>query len=98
MNFQERVEKWAEDRNLIHGSAASLQLAKLLEEVGELATAVAIGDMSGSLDAIGDTCVVLAIMAKQLDSGLSECQELAWEEIKDRRGYIDENGLWKKVT
>lgn len=97
MNFQERVERWAEDRNLINGSAASLQLTKLLEEVGELATAVAIGDMSGALDAIGDTCVVLTIMAKQLDSGLSECQELAWEEIKDRRGRLVDGVFVKEV-
>jgi NTP pyrophosphatase (non-canonical NTP hydrolase) len=88
VDWQARVEKWADERNLIQGSAASLQLAKLLEEVGELATAVAIGDISGALDGIGDACVVLTIMAKQLGSGLDECQELAWEEIKDRKGFL----------
>lgn len=88
MDWQTRVENWAEERNLIQGSAASLQLAKLLEEVGELATAIAIGDISGALDGIGDACVVLTIMAKQLGSGLDECQEMAWEEIKDRKGYL----------
>lgn len=99
MNWQNRIEKWAEDRNLIDGSNAKCQLKKLLEEVGELATAVAIGDTEGAKDGIGDACVVLAIMARQLGLGLNVCQEQAWEEIKDRRGrmidgvFVKEEGL-----
>ena len=96
-SWQERVEKWAEDRNLIKGSTAALQLSKLLEEIGELATAVAIGDYEGALDGIGDACVVLTIMAKQLDSSLSECQETAWDEIKDRRGRLVDGVFVKEL-
>lgn len=86
--WQERVEQWASDRNLLKGSNAKCQLKKLLEEAGELATAVAIDDHASAIDGIGDACVVLAIMAKQLGTGLDACQEAAWNEIKDRRGRM----------
>ena len=52
--WADRVRGWAEDRNLIEGSNAKLQLKKLLEEIGELAAAVATDDKSEIADSIGD--------------------------------------------
>ena len=36
----DNIRKWALDRNLVTGSTPSIQLNKLIEEVGELATGV----------------------------------------------------------
>lgn len=94
-SWQDRVEGWAKDRNLVEGSTPGHQLKKLIEEVGELASAIALGDLAGIKDGIGDTAVVLTIIAKQINSGFSECQELAWNEIKDRKGRM-ENGIFRK--
>lgn len=88
MDWQDRVVGWAQERNLVEGSSPQKQLAKLLEEVGELASAISLDDRKEAMDGIGDTAVVLAIMAAQLDSSIGECMELAWNEIKDRRGKM----------
>jgi NTP pyrophosphatase (non-canonical NTP hydrolase) len=95
MTFQDRVEQWASDRNLIEGSTPGKQLKKLIEEVGELASAIACDDYDEMVDAIGDTSVVLAIIARQIGTGLGECQESAWQAIKDRKGRM-ENGVFVK--
>lgn len=96
-SWQNRVEDWAKDRNLIDGSTPGHQLKKLIEEVGELASAIALGDLAGIKDGIGDTAVVLTIIARQIDSSLSECQELAWDEIKDRKGRLIDGKFVKEA-
>lgn len=94
--WQDRVVGWAKDRNLIEGSSPARQLLKLMEEVGELASAIAKGDVAKTKDGIGDSAVVLAIIAAQIGSGLDECQELAWNEIKDRKGRMIEGVFVKE--
>lgn len=94
--WQDRVVQWAKDRNLVEGSTPGHQLKKLIEEVGELASAIALGDLAGIKDGIGDTAVVLTIIAEQIGSGLDECQELAWNEIKDRKGRMGPCGTFIK--
>lgn len=39
-------------------------------------------------DAIGDIIVTLAIQAKMNNTSLSECLEMAWNEIKNRQGKM----------
>ena len=87
-SFQERVVQWANDRNLIEGSDPKSQMCKLVEEIGELAAAIARGDKTKAEDGIGDAAVVLVILSEQLDLSYEGCQELAWSEIKDRKGRM----------
>ena len=87
-DFGCRVGEWAEARNIIHGTSPGKQLKKLLEEVGELAAAIATGDLEEAKDGIGDTAVVLAVIAKQLGLRFEGCCEHAWNEIKNRKGRI----------
>ena len=87
-DFQTRVSQWANDRNLIRGSDPWAQIKKLREEVEELADAIADNDCGEMIDAIGDCSVVLAIIAEQIGTTLSDCQEHAWTQIKDRRGKM----------
>jgi hypothetical protein len=86
--WTERVTQWATDRNLIGGSEPRDQMLKLVEEMGELATAIQKKDRHGQIDAIGDCAVVLCIVAAQLGLGFDACQEAAWSEIKDRKGRL----------
>ena len=87
-SWESRVVKWGKDRNLIGGSSAAKQLEKLLEEIGELATAVATNDLNEIEDGIGDASVVLCLMAEMSGLTYSECLEKAWSEIKDRKGKM----------
>jgi NTP pyrophosphatase (non-canonical NTP hydrolase) len=98
--WDDRVRKWAADRNLIDGSNPRQQFGKLTEEVNELSEAIhemeidnlgPCGSDSGYCamqDAIGDIAVVLQVIASQIGTTLTECQELAWQEIKDRTGKM----------
>ena len=81
-----KVSKWAQDRGLDDSALVKAQFVKLIEEVGELASDVARG--RDPRDSIGDTLVVLIILAQQLETTLSECLTVAYNQIKDRTGKM----------
>lgn len=82
------IEQWAKDRNLIEGASTHAQMLKLTEEVGELAGAIAKGRRLDVLDGIGDCAVVLTILAAQHGISIEHCINLAYHEIKDRKGKM----------
>jgi NTP pyrophosphatase (non-canonical NTP hydrolase) len=84
----DRIRTWAEARNLIEGSKPVNQVSKLVEELGELATGVNKGKMDLIADGIGDAVVVLTILAKQCNMNIEDCIDIAWNEIKDRKGKM----------
>lgn len=102
MNTLEQIRQWAKDRNLIEGSNAGAQGLKMVEELGETFGALArlpaaraagdhekIGELRAKVkDGFGDSIVVLTIMAAQEGIKLEDCIELAYEEIKDRKGRM----------
>lgn len=88
LSWKERVTEWAEDRNLIVGSTPVLQMTKLLEEVQELSDGLLRNDTAEICDAIGDIQVVLAVMCAQLGQDIDACREMAYEQIKDRKGKM----------
>lgn len=90
-----KVLEWAEARNLISGATCQAQMLKMTEEVGELAHGIARNDKAEIADAIGDCLVVLTILAAQNDLHIQACLEGAYEEIKDRKGRM-ENGIFIK--
>lgn len=91
----ENIRQWAEDRNLIEGSRPVNQISKLVEELGELATGVNKGKNDLIADGIGDSIVVLTILATQCGLNIEDCIDLAWNEIKDRKGRMVE-GIFVK--
>lgn len=92
----EDIRNWAHDRNLIKGSTSTAQYRKLLEEVTELYEAMFIsGGEKDYADAIGDIMVVLTIMASQEGITSEYCLDVAWNEIKDRKGKMI-NGIFVK--
>lgn len=94
MSRFEDIRQWAEDRNLIEGSTPEKQLVKLIEEAGELAGDLARG--RSVADDIGDMVVVLTILAAQKGLTIEDCIELAWDDIKDRKGRMIEGVFIKE--
>lgn len=83
----DKIRQWSTDRNL-HDADPIKQSLKLGEETGELFEGLAKGDDALIKDAIGDIYVVLTIMSQQLGFTIEECIEIAYDEIKDRRGKL----------
>ncbi len=88
------VEVWAVDKGLDTADSFK-QFAKVAEEFGEIAAALARNNEDELRDAIGDTVVTLIILAKQNSMDLEECLQCAYDEIKDRTGKTV-NGIFVK--
>lgn len=100
MNFEEfevQVFSWLRERKILDNSNAQAQFIKLTEELGELAAAIAREDLDGCEDAIGDMLVLLVSVSAQLGlTPLESCWNRAWNEIKNRKGYLNESGVFVK--
>lgn len=96
--WENNVRQWATDRNIIGGTEPKDQMLKLLEELGELSTAMQKGHTQKFVDAIGDCAVVLCILAAQNGVSFDRCLNAAWDEIKHRRGRIVNGVFVKEAT
>lgn len=92
--LKNNIEQWSKDRGL-DTADSSRQFLKLIEEVGELASAMARNQEDLIKDSVGDTFVVLTVLCQQLGISFEESVELAWNEIKDRKGKMI-NGVFVK--
>lgn len=92
-----KIRQWARDRNLIDGSTPEKQFCKGASEFGELGDAIIKGDRTEIIDGIGDTIVVLTIIAAQHGLSIAECLAFAYNEIKDRKGVMY-NGTFIKES
>lgn len=86
---------WADDKNLIDKEKSTKQMLKVMEEVGETASALAKGDREELIDGIGDVFVTLIILAAQNGLKPEDCLQSAWDEIKNRTGKTV-NGVFIK--
>ena len=92
----QQIREWAEARNLIAGSDSFRQLAKLVEETGELAADISRGRPRRRIaDSIGDCVVVLTILAAQNGLQIEDCIAQAYDEIKERKGVM-KDGVFVK--
>ena len=80
------IKQWHRDRNLIDGATDKDQLAKLIQEMGELSDNVCKG--KDVADDIGDMIVVLINIAERNNLSLTECVDHAYNDIKDRQGKM----------
>ncbi|EOJ19083.1 MazG-like family protein [Enterococcus faecalis] len=90
------VEEWAREKNLDIAEPEK-QMLKVVEEVGEVAAALARNNKNDLRDGIGDVVVTLVILAMQNDMDLYECLNQAYNEIKDRKGK-NVNGVFVKES
>lgn len=81
------VEDWSRDKGL-NTAESSKQMLKVIEEVGEVASALARQNEYDLRDGIGDVMVTLIILAQQNDMDIYECLNQAYSEIADRKGKM----------
>lgn len=89
------IRMWAHQRGIYDKGDPKTQTLKLQEEVGELAKAILKNDASETIDAIGDCVVVLTNLAHLCGLSIEDCINSAYEEIKNRKGTM-ENGTFVK--
>ena len=88
------IQQWFKDRNLVSFHSDG-QVVKLFEECTELLEAYNNGDHEAMQDAVGDITVVLIGFCLQRGFNFLECLEVAYDEIKDRKGKVV-NGIFVK--
>ena len=90
------VIRWAEARGIIPNATTKSQLLKAVSELGELADAEGKGDVNAIGDAVGDVMVCLINYCALRDINLVECLNLAFQQIKDRKGRLMPVGTFVK--
>jgi NTP pyrophosphatase (non-canonical NTP hydrolase) len=88
------IIRWAEARRIIPNSTTERQLLKTVEELGELISATVKGKKEEQIDAFGDVLVTLIIAADLSGINLVTALEHAWNQIKDRKGYLRPDGIF----
>jgi hypothetical protein len=99
MTFDElhaRVILWSRERQIIPNSTATAQYLKAASEMGELADALAKKDLNATADAVGDVLVCLINFCELSNLDIVQCLEGAYNEIKDRKGFLMPNGVFVK--
>lgn len=100
MKFLNEIEqdiiRWSMDRGILQNGTKEGQALKLVSEVGELADNIAKG--RNPVDDIGDCFVVLCNLAVMHGLTMTECASHAYDDIKDRKGYLNENGVFIKES
>ena len=87
------IVQWHRDRNLIDGSTDKDQVMKLVQELGELSDNLCQG--KDIRDDLGDIYVVLCNIAERNGTTMRECVGIAYEDIKDRKGIM-QDGIFIK--
>tara|TARA_R100001509_G_C4847751_1_gene208927 strand:+ start:425 stop:745 length:321 start_codon:yes stop_codon:yes gene_type:complete len=85
-NLIRKITQWHHDRNLIEGATDKDQLAKLIQEMGELSDNICKGN--DIRDDIGDMLVVMINIMERNNITIEECLAVAYMDIKDRKGKM----------
>jgi NTP pyrophosphatase (non-canonical NTP hydrolase) len=93
-----KVIQWGEARGIVQNSNPEAQCFKTFEEVVELRNAIRTNNLAEMKDAYGDILVTLIMGCATADIDLVECLELAYNEIKDRKGYLTKDGIFVKQS
>lgn len=94
--LERNIHKWGVERGILVNGQVSTQVLKLTSELGELADNIAKGRHEEAKDDIGDMIVVLIMIADLIGTDISTCLEVAYNDIKDRKGYLNEQGVFVK--
>ena len=92
-----KIVQWAEARKIIPNSTPATQLLKAMSELGELADATIKDDRLGIIDGVGDVMVCLINFCALQDINLVTCMDIAYDEIKHRKGTLMPNGVFVKA-
>jgi NTP pyrophosphatase (non-canonical NTP hydrolase) len=94
--LEQNVIKWAQERGIFEKATPLTQHDKTIEEVIEIRDGLVRLEFNRfkadyfqqAMDGIGDTIVTLIILAKMLGTDIETCLQMAWDEIKDRKGKM----------
>lgn len=89
-----KCTNWSIERGIYSNGRLETQALKLVSEVGELADNIA--KHRDIADDIGDCLVVLNNLAMMSEYTLEHCLEVAYDDIKDRKGYLNKAGVFIK--
>jgi len=89
--LQNKVLVWANDKKLLSPNNTANQLDKFTEETAELEIEVNLllkgeSKLEFAQMELGDVLVTLTILAKQLNTDLESCLQMAYDKIKVRKG------------
>ena len=90
------VVRWGEARGIVQNSTPAAQAKKTLEELDELYAAIKDNDREAMIDAYGDILVTLIMGCACADLDLVDCLSHAYQEIKDRKGFLTKEGIFVK--
>jgi NTP pyrophosphatase (non-canonical NTP hydrolase) len=92
------IDKWFEDRGITENGKPMAQAIKTLEELTELFDALNKDDRYEVMDALGDIYVTLRGVCLTYGVKMDDCINQAYNEIKDRKGYLTPEGMFIKET
>lgn len=87
-NEFEPIRVWADKRDIFTQGTINGQLNKLEEETQEVRDAIESGNEKEFIDAIGDTIISAVNLAKMKGFDAEHCINMAYNEIKDRKGKM----------
>ena len=99
MNFPEvemEILRWLESRKIVPNSSPEVQLLKAVSELGELADATIKKDHDEIVDSVGDVMVCLISYCALQNINITACMEVAYAQIKHRKGTLLPNGVFVK--
>jgi NTP pyrophosphatase (non-canonical NTP hydrolase) len=99
MNYPEvemEIVRWLENRKIIPNSSPEVQLLKAVSELGELADATIKKDHDEIVDSVGDVMVCLISYCALQNINITDCMEVAYGQIKHRKGMLLPNGVFVK--
>jgi len=94
--YDSKIDQWMKDRGITDNGTAMGQAIKTLEETTELLDAINHNDTDLIIDAVGDIYVTLRGVCQVMDIPFDKCVEAAYNEIKDRKGYLSAGGVFVK--
>lgn len=95
-DYEMKIIQWGEKRQIVQNSTPEAQAIKTQEELDELVDAIRNGDREAMKDAYGDILVTLVMGCACADLDLVECFKGAYNEIKDRKGFLNKEGIFVK--
>lgn len=91
-----KVIQWSEARKIIPNSTPIAQWKKAMSEMDELRDGIVADDDEEIIDGIGDVVVCLINVCALKDINLVDCLKSAYEEIKNRKGTMNAEGIFVK--
>lgn len=95
-DIEMKVVQWGEARGIVQNSTPYAQAKKTQEELYELFEAIEDGNREAMADAYGDILVTLVMGCATADLDLVTCFQGAYNEIKDRKGHLNKEGVFIK--